>query len=85
MIQILGSNGATTSDAMLENQVQPFRLSTPDGESLYAWHILPVILYFRNERNLVLEPSGVANNATTSKAFRLLKEDPESRLVISCR
>ena len=26
----------------MKNQVTPFSLSTPDGETLHAWHILPL-------------------------------------------
>ncbi|MCJ1438751.1 hypothetical protein MMC27_008141 [Xylographa pallens] len=67
----------------LKNQVQAFNLTTPDGEVLYAWHILPVSLYSKNQKALLLEPSGLASDASNSRAARLLRDDPESRLVIT--
>ncbi|MCJ1403662.1 GTP-binding protein of the rab/ypt [Xylographa trunciseda] len=67
----------------LKNQVQAFNLTTPDREVLYAWHILPISLYSKNQKELLLEPSGLANDASNTRAARLLREDPESRLVIS--
>ncbi|MCJ1391027.1 hypothetical protein MMC18_003888 [Xylographa bjoerkii] len=67
----------------LKNQVQTFNLTTPDGEVLYAWHIVPVSLYSKNQKALLLEPLGLASDASNTRAIRLLREDPESRLVIS--
>ena len=67
----------------LRSQTTPFSIqsSTP-GESLYAWHILPVELYRRHESALVAEPSGFAEDITSRFAFKLLRDDPEARLVI---
>ncbi|MCJ1285969.1 hypothetical protein MMC26_005311 [Xylographa opegraphella] len=67
----------------LKNQVQAFNLTTPDEEVLYAWHILPVSLYSKHQKALLLEPSELASDASNSNAVRLLRDDPESRLVIS--
>ena len=64
--------------------MQPFNISTPDGEVLYAWHVLPVGLYARNEEALLEEATGPAEDVTRTLAFKLLAEDPESRLVINC-
>ncbi|KAK5241679.1 hypothetical protein LTS06_011976, partial [Exophiala xenobiotica] len=36
----------------LRNQVTPFYLITPDGETLHTWHILPLETYRRNEKAL---------------------------------
>ena len=65
--------------------MQAFNLTTPDGEILYAWHILPVALYSKNQKTLLLEPLGLASDAANSRAARLLRDDPESRLVITCK
>ncbi|EMC94814.1 hypothetical protein BAUCODRAFT_36073 [Baudoinia panamericana UAMH 10762] len=35
-----------------KHQVTPFELPTPDGETLYAWHILPLDVYARHEQSL---------------------------------
>ena len=69
----------------LENQISPLYIDTPDGERLYAWHILPLGVYTRNEASLQKETFRTAGNFTKSDAFRILKEDPESRLVINCK
>lgn len=66
-----------------QNQVTPFTLSTPDQESIYAWHILPLPLYYKNENTLAVQSSGLVADITTSEAFRLLKGDVDAKLVIS--
>lgn len=68
-----------------ETQVQPFNLTTPDNESLYTWHLLPLHLCREHEELLnAHEPSGPAEDYTQSPAFRLLADDPNARVVISC-
>ncbi|POR32398.1 Abhydrolase domain-containing protein 12B [Tolypocladium paradoxum] len=62
------------------NQVTPFTLDTPDGESVYAWHILPLPLYLKNEGSLASHQPGLSPNIAETESFRLLKEDPEARL-----
>ena len=59
-------------------------MNTTDGEVLYAWHILPLALYARNEEALLNEPIGLSSNIEQNLAFKLLSTDPESRLVINC-
>ncbi|KAH9892155.1 alpha/beta-hydrolase [Xylariomycetidae sp. FL2044] len=65
------------------NQVTPFSLQTVDGETLYAWHILPLATYLRHESTLAVAPSFVSQDVTTTEAFKILRDDPEARLVIS--
>ncbi|PLB38720.1 alpha/beta hydrolase [Aspergillus candidus] len=68
----------------LKTQVQPFNLTTPDNESLYTWHLLPLHLCREHEELLnAHEPSGPAEDYTQSPAFRLLADDPNARVVIS--
>ncbi|PNY29844.1 Abhydrolase domain-containing protein 12B [Tolypocladium capitatum] len=62
------------------NQVTPFTLDTPDGESVYAWHVLPLPLYLKHESSLVNQQPGLSPNFAETGSFRLLKEDPEARL-----
>lgn len=68
----------------LENQVRPFNISTPDGEALFAWHILPLALYTKHESFLSQERVGLAEDIEQTMAFKLLVTDPESRLVVYC-
>ena len=67
-----------------KNQVTPFSLQTQDGESLYAWHILPLPVYLKNEEALARQSEGFVKNFTNTENFKLLGEDPNSRLVICC-
>lgn len=66
----------------LKNQVTPFSIKTSDDEHLYAWHILPIELYRKHELALTAEPTGFASDITSRIAFQLLRDDPDSRLVI---
>lgn len=66
----------------LQNQVTPFFLTTPDGESLHAWHILPPELYRLNQEALLAEPRGPAVDVKERVSFKLLRDDPASLLVL---
>lgn len=68
-----------------ENQVTPFQLQTPDGETIYAWHIMPLPLYLQHEAAVATQKIGLCNNFTQTESFRLLANDPEARLIISCK
>lgn len=67
-----------------ENQITPFNFSTPDNETIYAWHVLPLGLYAKHEADILKQASGIAEDITTTKAFRLLRDDPEALLIINC-
>ncbi len=69
---------------VLENQVQPLHIATPDGETLYAWHIVPIAKYIANEDHLINEHTTSATPFQDSVGFDLLSKDPNSRLVINC-
>jgi abhydrolase domain-containing protein 12 len=66
----------------LKNQVTPFSIETSDGEYLYAWHILPKLLYRKHEVPLVAEPASFVSNITSRLAFQLLRDNPDSRLIV---
>lgn len=66
-------------------QVTPFNISTPDGETLYAWHILPLGLYAKHEAEILRQEHELGEDITTTIGFRLLAKDPEARLVINCK
>ncbi|KAL8781433.1 MAG: hypothetical protein Q9213_006018 [Squamulea squamosa] len=68
---------------MIENQVQPLQIATPDGEVLYAWHVLPITKYIANEDYLTKEQNVSAAHFTDSLGFDLLSKDPNSCLVIN--
>lgn len=70
------------SEKLLANQVQPFSIPTRDGETLYAWHVMPVAKYTANEESLLNDSDSV--NFTDTAAFTFLAKDPSSRLVINC-
>lgn len=65
------------------NQITPFNLSTPDEETLYCWHILPLDVYAKHEREITAQPSGAVADLTQTVGYRLLKEDPQSRVVVN--
>ncbi|KAK3707922.1 hypothetical protein LTR37_011774 [Vermiconidia calcicola] len=66
----------------LHNQVTPFNIKSGGSENLYAWHILPVELYHKHEQQLLSEPSGFTSDFSSHLAFKLLRDDPEARLII---
>ncbi|RDA93230.1 hypothetical protein CP533_6508 [Ophiocordyceps camponoti-saundersi (nom. inval.)] len=64
------------------NQVTPFTINTPDGETCYAWHITPLPLYLKNEGLLAGQKPGLSQNFTNTESFRLLRDDPNARLIL---
>ncbi|EME89081.1 uncharacterized protein MYCFIDRAFT_26712 [Pseudocercospora fijiensis CIRAD86] len=67
------------------NQVTPFNLTTPDGETLYAWHVLPLDQYALHEKAVRNEPrpqDGAIEDFTSTAAFQLLQSS-DARVVIS--
>ena len=70
------------SFGFLRNQVTPFSIKSSDGGPLYAWHILPIELYRQHESVLTKESSGFVPNFDSRTAFKLLRDDPQARLVI---
>ncbi|KAF2478152.1 alpha/beta-hydrolase [Lindgomyces ingoldianus] len=66
----------------LRNQVTPFQLNTPDGETLHAWHIIPLDSYRKHQDALRNESPGLCPNIEERLGFQLLRDDPEARLVI---
>ncbi|OTB02928.1 hypothetical protein M426DRAFT_322173 [Hypoxylon sp. CI-4A] len=64
------------------NQVTPFFITTVDGESIYAWHILPLPTYLKHENELQGQRQGFSDDITKTESFKLLKDDPNARLVI---
>jgi hypothetical protein len=45
---------------------------------------MPLGLYAKHESEILQQPSGLADDITQTKAFRLLRDDTDSRLIINC-
>lgn len=73
------------ADLLPGNQVTPFSLTVPGGETLYCWHILPLSAYTQYEDTLAKSSRAPLDQYTSSEAFKLLKDDPDARLILSCR
>lgn len=67
------------SFGFLRNQVLPLRISTLDGERLFAWLVTPLALYAQHEDAFLAQSPRAAD--ISDIAVRLLN-DTESRLVI---
>jgi abhydrolase domain-containing protein 12 len=67
----------------LHNHVVPFYIKTEDGVKLHSWQVLPLGVYDREQKNILNQDlSGPVADVTTTVNFRLLRDDPEARLVI---
>lgn len=66
------------------HQATPFYIPTSDGEKLHAWHVLPLGAYLKNERALLAQgpEGGLAGRFQDSLNFRLLRDNPNARLVL---
>ncbi|KAI9374992.1 Alpha/Beta hydrolase protein [Aspergillus egyptiacus] len=72
------------SFGFLKTQVQPFNLVTPDNETIYGWHLLPLHLCREHEAELDEDkPAGPEGDYTATPAFKLLANNPNSRVVVS--
>src|SRR2546421_10657395 len=72
--------------SFLPHQVQPFSITTPDKETIYAWHILPLHLYHEHQEALVgqnsfgLKPS---QSVIDPVAFKPLSNDSNAHVVLN--
>jgi abhydrolase domain-containing protein 12 len=64
-----------------ENQVTPFRITTTDNEKLFTWLIAPLGVYAKNSEEFINEQPRI-DDIEEKLAFKLLREDPEARLLI---
>ncbi|KAF3918847.1 hypothetical protein ABW20_dc0102060 [Dactylellina cionopaga] len=64
------------------NEITPFYLTTPDNERLFAWHILPQMVYAKHRDELLRRDVGLVEDITETLAFKLLKGDKEARLLV---
>ncbi|KAF6823245.1 abhydrolase domain-containing protein [Colletotrichum musicola] len=67
-----------------KGQVTPFSLNTPDGVNLYAWHVMPLPAYLKEEERFSSQKSGFCGEITETESFRALRDDPDARVVLSC-
>ncbi|KFA51516.1 hypothetical protein S40293_06339 [Stachybotrys chartarum IBT 40293] len=65
-------------------QVTPFYMPTYDAVNLHAWHVLPLGAYLEHQSDLLAQGpgGGLVQDFETTLNFRLLKENPNSRLVL---
>lgn len=70
------------SFGFLRNQVIPYSIRPSSGGTLYAWHILPVELYRQHESALIAETPGFVVDVTSRLGFKLLRDDPDARLIL---
>ncbi|GAB7326135.1 hypothetical protein MBLNU13_g10145t1 [Cladosporium sp. NU13] len=69
-----------------KGQVTPFTIKTPDCQTLYAWHVLPVDTYIRNAESLsaIERPQGPVEDFTKTLPFELLSStSTPARVVIN--
>ncbi|KAF2402826.1 hypothetical protein EJ06DRAFT_505822 [Trichodelitschia bisporula] len=64
-------------------QVTPFTISTPDGETLYGWHILPLDVYAAHADVLAANPPRTPEPFNSTFAAKLLSSDPSSRVIVN--
>ena len=67
-----------------DHQVTPFEIRTPDGETLYCWHIMPLQLYSKHEQDIKARSSVQTTDFTKTVAYDLLEADSEARIVVNC-
>ncbi|OAL47664.1 alpha/beta-hydrolase [Pyrenochaeta sp. DS3sAY3a] len=65
----------------LKNQVTPFRIVTNDNERLFTWLVAPLGVYAKHIEEFLQEKSGV-KDIQEKLAFKLLRDDPDARLLI---
>ena len=53
----------------LPRQVSPFYLNTADGETLHAWHVLPLQAYLNHKDALLMPSSGSKDNTILGQEF----------------
>ncbi|KAG5664250.1 hypothetical protein KAF25_007984 [Fusarium avenaceum] len=65
-------------------QVAPFYIPTPDGVKLHSWHVLPLATYESNQQDLLAQgpKAGLVEIFEETLNFRLLRENPNTRLVL---
>ncbi|KAF2024241.1 alpha/beta-hydrolase [Setomelanomma holmii] len=65
----------------LKNQVTPFHITTSDHERLFSWLIAPLGVYARHAEAFVTERPET-DGIEERLAFKLLRDDPDARLLI---
>ena len=66
----------------LRGQVTPFSIKSSTGGLLYAWHVLRIELYCQHETALVAELPGYVLDVQLRLTLKLLRDDPDARMVI---
>ncbi|KAF2269702.1 alpha/beta-hydrolase, partial [Lojkania enalia] len=67
----------------LHKQAVPFYINTEDDVKLHAWHVVPSGVYVKNQKDLLDQNlSGPVEDITKTVNFRLLRDDPDARLIL---
>jgi pimeloyl-ACP methyl ester carboxylesterase len=77
---------STEQFGFLHHQIQPFTVTTPDNNTIFAWHILPTHLYLKHEHALKTQPEfGLKPFEVASKSvgLQLLLDDPNAVVVVA--
>jgi pimeloyl-ACP methyl ester carboxylesterase len=70
----------------LHHQVQPFTMTTPDDETIYAWHLLPLHLYHEHQEELTGQDNyGLKRSESVidTVAFRILANNSNAHVVLN--
>ena len=70
----------------LRHQVQPFTVITPDNETIYAWHILPLHLYYEHKDDLIEQAhfgQKTSASVTETLAFKILANDSNAQIIVN--
>lgn len=85
-VTLTWSKGLNTPEqfGFAHRQVTPFYISTPDGVKLHSWHVLPLATYESNQQELLAQgpKTGLVEIFEETLNFRLLRENPNARLVL---
>ena len=71
-----------------KGQVTPFTIPTIDGETLYAWHVLPLDAYVHDEKALRQQkiPKGPVEDFTKTLPFGIItRKQPAARVLVNCK
>lgn len=64
-----------------KHQITPFNISTPDGETLYAWHVLPLNVYAKHRESLVSGHAGDLQEWRAAILSRVTQDSPDATVV----
>ncbi|KAF1814382.1 alpha/beta-hydrolase [Eremomyces bilateralis CBS 781.70] len=73
----------TERSGFSKHQVTPFFIDSTDNVKLYAWHVLPISVYGKHRDIILSQPDGLVEDFKQSLPYKLLKDDPDSKVIVS--